>query len=321
VSTAVPETWHRFDIRRIDDLSNAVFAADLEAIQMPGLRVRGSLAFAARDGVVISSGLIDGNVIVRGPLSDDAVTLGVVLRAGARSRLWLNRVREGGVGVVLPGEECEFLCAGRVLYVAATLTERQLKKEAARDGLKLNPVLTNRTGLHPTQLEPSILISLERNVARIHDTNATATSLRVGGSLLRAVISHYVGAGDGEVVHSSGQGRIVRDACRYIGDNLTMPISVDALSDATSASRRTLFRAFSELLGDTPRDYIRRLRLHRVRRDLISTAATTVSDTAHHWGFGQDLGRFARNYQDLFGESPSSTLALGRALQQIDTPL
>ncbi|WP_394893694.1 DUF1214 domain-containing protein [Mesorhizobium sp. AaZ16] len=48
--------WHRFDIRRIEDLSNAVLGAELEAIQMAGPRIRGSLAFAARDGIIFSSG-------------------------------------------------------------------------------------------------------------------------------------------------------------------------------------------------------------------------------------------------------------------------
>lgn len=321
MSVAVPETWHRFDIRRIDDLSNAVFGAGLEAIQMPGSRVRGSLAFATRDGIVISSGLIDGNVIVRGALSEAAMTLGVILRADPRSRLWFNEVGKGHVGVVLPGEACDFLCAGRALYVAATLTERQLKREAAREGLKLPHGLTSRTGLYATQLAPNDRASLERKVARIHDTSAKSTRLRVGGRLLQAIVSHYAEAGEADTVEPSVQGRIVREACRYIDENLTAAISIAALSDATSASRRTLFRAFSELLGDTPQDYIRRLRLHRIRRELISTAATTVSTAAHHWGVGQDLGRFARSYQDLFGESPSSTLALGRALQQDDIRL
>lgn len=318
--TAVSETWHRFDIRQIDDLSNAVFGADLEAIQMPGARVRGSLAFAAQDGIVVSSGLIDGNVIVRGPLSDDAVTLGVVLRASSQSRLWFNEVRKGDVGVVLPGDECDFLCAGRVLYVAATFTERQLKREAARDGVKLR-CLTSRTGLHATQLEPSFLASLEQKVARIHDAKAKATRLRIGDRLLWAIIGCYAEAGEADIVQPSGQGQIVREACKYIGRNLAGAISTDALSDATSASRRTLFRAFSKLLGDTPQDYIRRLRLHRIRRDLISMTTTTVSGAAHQWGVGQDLGRFSRDYRELFGENPSVTLALGRELQRNDTRL
>lgn len=321
MSAAIPETWHRFDIRRIDDLSNAVFGAGLEAIQMPGSRVRGSLAFAAREGVVLSSGLIDGNVIVRGALSDAAMTLRVILRADPRSRLWFNEVGKGHLGVVLPGQACEFLCAGHALYVAATLTERQLKREAAREGLKLPPGLTRRTGLHATQLGPNVLNALEGKVARIHDTKGKSTRLRIGDGLLRAIIGHYAEAGEAGMVEPSVQGRIVREACRYIDRNLAGAISIDAMSDATSASRRALFRAFSELLGDTPQDYIRRLRLHRIRRDLISMAATTVSGVAHHWGIGQDLGRFARSYRELFGEAPSSTLALGRALQQTDTRL
>ena len=44
MSAVVVECWHRFDIRRIDDLGNAVLAADLEAIQMAGGPVGGVFA-------------------------------------------------------------------------------------------------------------------------------------------------------------------------------------------------------------------------------------------------------------------------------------
>jgi hypothetical protein len=48
--------WHRFDIRPIEDQGNAVLGAELEAVQMAGPRIGGSLAFAARDGIVFGSG-------------------------------------------------------------------------------------------------------------------------------------------------------------------------------------------------------------------------------------------------------------------------
>ncbi|MCA1397639.1 AraC family transcriptional regulator [Bradyrhizobium sp. BRP56] len=321
---AVVETWHRFDICRIDDLGSAIFGAELEAIQMPGRRVRGSLAFAARDGIAFSSGLIDGNVLVRGAFSADAITLGVILRIGSGSRLWLNNVSKGSAGVLLPGEECDLLCRGNALYVAATLSAARLKQQFARHGLALDRNLLDRSGLHPAPLAASAVRWLSGQVAAIHDAKSTAEIDRpgIGSNFIEVIVSHYARAplGRDETSHPGSRAQIVRAACKYIARHLDSPISIEALSQAASTSRRTLFRAFSELLDDTPRDYVRRLRLHRIRRDLVTHTEATVSSAAQSWGMGRDMGRLARDYRTLFGESPSATLALGRALQH-DTPL
>ena len=140
--------------------------------------------------------------------------------------------------------------------------------------------------------------------------------------MLRALVLHYARLppiGEGRV-RPVGQAKIVQDARDYIRRHLTSAISVEDIANATDTSLRTLFRAFSEVLGDTPGDYVRRLRLHRIRRDLLSSNTMTVSHAAQNWGMAGDLGRLSKNYRELFGESPSSTRAFVRMLQRDDTP-
>ena len=324
MSAVALENWHRFDIGHVDDLRNAVFDAGLEAIQMPGARVRGSLAFAARDGIVFSSGLIHGNAAISGPLSRDAITVGVGLTVGAGSLLWLNPVISGDVMVVLPGRECDALLRGTSLYVTATLTAKQLKSEVEREGLVLHRSLTSRTGLHTRPIRIDALIALRKQVESIHAPgNARDRKLGIGRRMLRALVCHYarppeLGDGRAEPV---GQAKIIHEAREYIRQHLASAISIDDLSTATHTSTRSLFRAFSDVLGDTPRDYVRRLRLHRIRRELLSSDTMTVSLAAQTWGMAGDLGRMSRNYRDLFGEYPSSTRAFVRALQRDDTSI
>src|SRR5262245_31615523 len=84
--------WSRRVASRVEDLSDAVLGAGLEVTQMSRGALSASLAFAERDGIVHSSGRIDGRVALVGPLSQDRPTLGVGLRLAPGSRHWLNEV-------------------------------------------------------------------------------------------------------------------------------------------------------------------------------------------------------------------------------------
>ena len=91
--------------------------------------------------------------------------------------------------------------------------------------------------------------------------------------------------------------------------------SINSVCDRLRISRRTLQRAFTDLLGVTPHHYLRNWRLTRAHEDLVNGRAKSVTEAAMYWGFF-DLGRFAGYYGQLFGEHPSHTLikALGLAL-------
>jgi AraC-like DNA-binding protein len=307
--------WHRFEIRRIEDLGNAVFGAELEAVQMAGPPVRGTLAFAARSGVIFSTGLIKGKVSINGPLSKDAITVGVGLRFGLNSRQWLNSVSEGDVGVVLPGDGYDALYTDGSLYVAATLSVRRLKEEAVRAGLVLDHRMTSRTGLHPHPIGRRSLALLSRQIARIHRNGvASDRDSDVSNTLFRTVIEHYarLPVGTNCRVHPVGRARIVSRARDYIREHLADPLSLDAVAEVAGTSRRSLSRAFVEILEDTPGHYIRRLRLHRIRRELVSKAeaAGSISLIAARWGM-KEPGRMSGWYRDVFAELPSATVVAG----------
>ena len=85
--------------------------------------------------------------------------------------------------------------------------------------------------------------------------------------------------------------------------------SVAELCAAYEVPRRTLNRAFQTALGMGPATYLRRVRLNGARRALRrrSARSPTVTDVALEFGFWH-LGRFAEQYNKLFGESPHETL-------------
>ncbi|GAB3249308.1 AraC family transcriptional regulator [Arthrobacter pigmenti] len=96
----------------------------------------------------------------------------------------------------------------------------------------------------------------------------------------------------------------------YIEMNIDEPLTPDELARAGGMSIRTLHSAFQRTFEISPMAYVRRMRLDRVRTDLIAdnnNAEARVTDVAMKWGFFH-LSRFAQQYKQRFGESPSETV-------------
>lgn len=106
--------------------------------------------------------------------------------------------------------------------------------------------------------------------------------------------------------------RIIRKAREYTEASLAQaacPTIVD-ICGHVGVSERTLQYSFRKMMHMTPVAYLRVMRLNRARAALLSNQPgnTTVTLVATHWGF-LHMGRFARDYQALFHEKPSETLA------------
>lgn len=100
-------------------------------------------------------------------------------------------------------------------------------------------------------------------------------------------------------------------AVAYCEAHLAEEIAVTDIAVAARTSVRSLQENFRAHLNTTPLGYLRRLRLDRAHRLLVSIAqghATgTVTDVALLSGF-QHYGRFAAFYKQAYGCSPSQTL-------------
>jgi AraC-like DNA-binding protein len=319
------ETWINLPIARIEDLRDAVLGAGLEATQMSTALLSGDLAFAKVGDIIYSSGLLNGQVALRGPLSQDLLTVGVGLRLGGGTRHWLEETVTGAVGVFHGGDEHDAFYTPGSLYATATLSVERLEQMAADEELVLDRPVLGGTGIHRHLLAPAIVRSLRQEFELIHCGQLVGrkAGVRTGETLLRLIIAHI---GREPVGHNwrggqQGHARIVSRARAYILEHLSEPISLDSIAKAATTSRRTLFRAFADILDDTPQTYVRRLRLHRIRLDLASDAerACTIALVANQWGISE-LGRMSGWYRELFGERPSDTLSEAHAASSKQHP-
>ena len=85
--------------------------------------------------------------------------------------------------------------------------------------------------------------------------------------------------------------------------------SIPDICSNTGVSQRTLEYAFQEHYNLTPVSFIKKIRLHAIRRKLVTAHSSelTISDIAHKLGI-YDMGRFASIYKKYFSELPSQTL-------------
>lgn len=101
----------------------------------------------------------------------------------------------------------------------------------------------------------------------------------------------------------------IRAAVGFMVANAHLPIRTDEIAAAAGMSQRSLQTAFQRAYGVTALDFLRRIRLDRVKDDLLLSDPrdTTVAEIAARWGFAH-LGRFAAAYASRFGEYPRVTL-------------
>ncbi len=104
----------------------------------------------------------------------------------------------------------------------------------------------------------------------------------------------------------------VRAAEEYMSANAHLALSLGDICMAAGVSSRTLQHSFQRKRGYSPLQFLRKVRLERVRDDLSQAKqTTTVTETASRWGF-LHFGRFAAEYHARFGEKPSETLQRSR---------
>jgi AraC-like DNA-binding protein len=101
----------------------------------------------------------------------------------------------------------------------------------------------------------------------------------------------------------------VRRVERLIDESAHEPLTIGDLAEHAGVSTRSLFAGFRKYRNTTPMQYLKDVRLKRVREELLKAGseATTVTAVAMRWGFSH-LGHFTSDYKRCFGESPSTTL-------------
>jgi len=90
----------------------------------------------------------------------------------------------------------------------------------------------------------------------------------------------------------------------YIENHIDHPFTLAELASVASFSKFHFSRIFQALVGETPFQFILRVRLEKAASLIRMSPQNTLSDIAFQCGFS-DISIFSRNFKSHFGVSPS----------------
>jgi AraC family ethanolamine operon transcriptional activator len=273
--------------------------------RLTGARLReSSLTIARFDGAYRTRGAQSGQV-----------TIGVQIGVGGRVSQTGMDLEPGDVVVLPPFAERDGIASGHAAFATATLSvetfNRLVRPSVSMDaGDRL--LLPRRYRAPPAIRDLMIreLASVEGRLQKFPFMAPDGSSRAFERDLLLPFLVGIANDMSGLDRQSAGaDARLIRQVEDWVDRSGSDDLKVLDLCAALGVPLRTLQRSFARTLGIGPVRYLRLRRLARVRNALIALgpADTSVTAVAMEHGFW-DLSRFAAQYRELYGESPSDTL-------------
>ena len=315
-------SYSALPINGIEDLTDAVAGTHLEpTLLKPGL-LKGPLVHAVCERATLSSGAFRGEAHVTGPLSTANHTVGVLLDTEGANSQWAFETKGGDIAIVPPILEHDARHGKMTHWVTLSLPLEDILMRAEIGQPHLTEAFFEETAMYrPAPHIAQRTIKSFRTALREMTQNP---SLIRSSRALNAMFDELIGSsrrafgrvGENPIERRSmfvNARRIVEHSREYLRTHNDRPVRLPELCQHLGVSERNLNRAFREVLDLPPAAYLRRWRLCQVRQMLAQTKNVdmTVADAGLHFGFWE-LGRFAAQYKQLFGEYPSQTLMRGK---------
>ena len=202
------------------------------------------------------------------------------------------------------------------IRVSRGLLEHTLEEELGyrvRDQLQFAP---DAVPLHGSAATLAYLISNVWNDLQRTDSGFDQTAVMdrtnraIAALLLTALPNNYA-----DMFASKGGCAVpffVRKAEIYMREHAADNLALNAIADHVGVSVRTLQNGFRHFRATTPMTFLKSVRLNTARAALLKSHATkrNVTEIAMDCGFTH-LSKFAQDYRQKFGESPSETARRG----------
>lgn len=303
---------------RVNDFEGfreAVHGSHVDVMQLERGKLHGSLTHIGIGNFSLSIGSFSAGIRTQRTSEEQKLIVGMLLESSNRVTHWSYDMQPGDVLVIPPSIDHDGRFFGASSYAAIRLDLTDVASIFGGETDLADPATWTVKNHHKAspRLGAVAIDRLREIVSRLADPNVDLPDQsadfwrRSITDAMMATVLHSLPA-DSAGPHISAIG-LVRNVENYIDMADARPVHISEICAEFAVSRRSLHRAFDEVLGMGPVTFLRCKRLcdiHSILRD-SDPGQTTVARVEIQHGF-IELGRFAHYYHTLFGEHPSETL-------------
>ncbi len=217
-----------------------------------------------------------------------------------------------------PGAEVVGRSTGSLSWASILFDSEALDRHAARLGIEITPRTGGAQLLAPHPAAMTALRKAARDLFSIADSAHAVLDIPEvrrfqEEKLLTAAAHAAASACEAREAAAIAHRRVVLRALEVLEKRCDESVYLSELCEAAGVSERTLRTAFQRIHGVSPIRYLHLHRMGQARRALRAAERSNerVSDIATRFGFA-NLGRFAVEFRQLFGVSPSQLLRSAR---------
>ncbi|WP_298369435.1 helix-turn-helix domain-containing protein [Azospirillum sp.] len=237
----------------------------------------------------------------------DSLVLGVPSLESAPARFEGQTVGAGDVILFRGARLCDFLCSGPMSILAVALDPKRLPGLPSPNAESLSSGTFSSPWAAALRSELACLLA---------DEAAGAEAMRRAGLVMglldrcHQIIDGVASDPNGErMIGPSQRQALVNRARDFVAAHPDDVLSVAQIAQGVGVTTRMLEYSFADIMGMSPKEYLRMIRLNAARRALrgADPRQSTVAEIAMDHGFWH-LGRFSTYYFQMYGEKPSDTL-------------
>jgi len=303
-----------------DELKEAIDGTQIAHRLLPGGELQFDLQRLKLASGTLDCGMYGPAILAEGCFPEKVVAVGMVVEGPAPVLSNGEFHRRHSVQLYAEGAELTYRSSPETQWMSYTIDRGALQESVLElTGRPLPIPESGSISLDPT---PEAGARLARTVSRTLSEGASASrssQWAAHASRLEERLHHDIAVAVASTQSDQRRSRIARERARrqqivrraeeYLRAHLAEPFSLSGLADATGVGPRQVQYHFRKIYGLTPLAWFRSRKLARIREELKrrGRSETRVTDVAMSWGCYR-LGRFSREYRNLFGESPSETL-------------
>lgn len=262
-------------------------------------------------GIRVESEHWGGSIELTGCSADNALSLAIPVQQSDAYRSRGREVTAERVDIFASGCDLHAVMRPQTTLLACAISHEQLSSEEA---FPFTPLQVDYRPEHVVHTpDPDAIAELRRWLLQLlgimgrdalpgeaHHYLKEETLCRVAHALGTVDQNHAIRAGRNY--------SLAKSARDYMLDRKARPPTITEICLALGASERTLHATFKSQYGVSPKHFLKTQRLYTAHQRLKAAQASDhVTDIAMRLGFWE-MGRFASDYRDMFGELPSVTL-------------